>query len=75
MVRWLGYQCGGRHVKDTGTAGRVRDTGTGTQQSLTTGPIAEGEREPRWLGQWDAVACEHVFVHRLTHAVRRGPFG
>ena len=39
---------------------------------MLASPTAEGEREPRWLGQWDAVACAHVFVHRLTHAVRRG---
>lgn len=39
---------------------------------MLASPTAEGEREPRWLGQWDAVACTHVFVHRLTHAVRRG---
>ena len=40
--------------------------------TMLASPTAEGEREPRWLGQWDAVACTHVFVHRLTHAVRRG---
>jgi len=40
--------------------------------SMLASPAAAGEREPRWLGQWDAVAGTHVFVHRLTHAVRRG---
>ena len=42
--------------------------------SMLASPVAEGEREPRWLGQWDAVAGEHVFVHRITRAVRRGPW-
>ena len=42
--------------------------------SMLASPAVEGEREPRWLGQWDAVVCEHVFVHRLTRAVRRGPW-
>jgi uncharacterized membrane protein YgcG len=41
---------------------------------MLASPVAEGEREPRWFGQWDVVAREHVFIHRVTHAVRSGPW-
>ena len=32
---------------------------------LVTSPVIEGERELRWLGQWDAVAREHVLCAAL----------
>ena len=41
---------------------------------MLASPCVAGEREPRWVGQYDAVACEHLFMQRLTGAVRRGPW-
>ena len=41
---------------------------------MLASPCVAGEREPRWVGQYDAVACQHLFIHRLTGAVRRGPW-
>ena len=45
-----------------------------TRVSMLASPCWEGEREPRWVGQYDAVAGEHMFVNRRTETTRRGPW-
>ena len=42
--------------------------------SMLSSPSVGSEREPRWAGQYDAVADEHLFVNRFTGAARRGPW-
>ena len=41
---------------------------------MLASPVLDGEREPQWHGQWDAVSGEHILIHRPSHAVRRGPW-
>lgn len=62
---------GGRGGRGGGSGGGGGGVGG---VSMLASPCVAGEREPRWVGQYDAVAREHLFVHRLTHAVRRGPW-